>query len=277
MLDSDLSQPIHFSITTLVFFVVITGRYFLIAGLFQLFFYGIGRDKWTTRKLNNVPYRKTQLRREIMWSMVSGLIFAITGSIMALCWQRGLTRIYLDHETYPWIWMPASLILYMLLHETYYYWLHRWMHHPRIFKIVHKVHHESKITSPWTAFSFHPVEGFLQAIFLPALLFFIPIHISVLLLQLTIMTISSVVNHLDIEIYPKGFDRHRVGKWLIGASHHSLHHSQFKYNFGLYFTFWDKWKNTESPRYPQLFESKTAGETARNADSLTQSEPVKSA
>ncbi|HVK97181.1 MAG TPA: sterol desaturase family protein, partial [Flavisolibacter sp.] len=112
-------------------------------------------------------------------------------------------------------------------------------------------------TSPWTAFSFHPLEGLLQAIFLPALLFLMPMHLYVLIFQLTFMTFSSVVNHLDIEIYPKKFNKHSVGKWLIGATHHSLHHKQFKYNYGLYFTFWDKWKKTESPAYHQLFEEKT--------------------
>ena len=82
-------------------------------------------------------------------------------------------------------------------------------------------------------------------------------HVYVLLFQLTIMTFSSVINHLEIEMYPAGFHSHFIGKWLIGATHHSLHHKQFKYNFGLYFTFWDKWKKTESPKFSALFEEKT--------------------
>ena len=83
-------------------------------------------------------------------------------------------------------------------------------------------------------------------------------HLYVLIIQLAIMTFSSVINHLDIEVYPEKFHKHFLGKWLIGATHHSLHHRQFKYNYGLYFTFWDKWKKTESPLYEKLFEAKTA-------------------
>lgn len=146
----------------------------------------------------------------------------------------------------------------MLLHETFYYWLHRLMHHPKVFTIVHKVHHDSNITSPWTAFSFHPLEGVLQAVFLPALLLLMPVHLYVLILHLTLMTFSSVINHLDIEVYPKNFHKNVFGRWLIGATHHSLHHKQFRYNYGLYFTFWDKWKKTESPVFEKLFEEKTA-------------------
>jgi sterol desaturase/sphingolipid hydroxylase (fatty acid hydroxylase superfamily) len=97
----------------------------------------------------------------------------------------------------------------------------------------------------------------LQAIVLPVTIIVVPMHIYVLLFQLTIMTFSSVINHLEIETYPANFHRHKLGKWLVGATHHSMHHKEFKYNFGLYFTFWDKWKKTESPRFYALFEEKT--------------------
>jgi sterol desaturase/sphingolipid hydroxylase (fatty acid hydroxylase superfamily) len=66
------------------------------------------------------------------------------------------------------------------------------------------------------------------------------------------MTFSSVINHLDIEIYPK--NSYAIwSKWVIGATHHSLHHKYFKYNFGLYFTFWDRIIRTESPGFKNIF------------------------
>jgi sterol desaturase/sphingolipid hydroxylase (fatty acid hydroxylase superfamily) len=111
--------------------------------------------------------------------------------------------------------------------------------------------------SPWTAFSFHPIEGFIQAIFLPLLLLFLPMNIYVLVFMLVIMSFSSVINHLDIEIYPKWFSKFFFTRWIIGATHHSLHHKQFRYNYGLYFTWWDKWLGTESPYYDEIFERKT--------------------
>jgi sterol desaturase/sphingolipid hydroxylase (fatty acid hydroxylase superfamily) len=116
------------------------------------------------------------------------------------------------------------------------------------------VHHDSLVASPWTAFSFHPLEAVLEAIVLPLMVLFLPLHPYIIVLQLTIMTLSSVINHLDIEIYPKGFEKHWLGKWIIGATHHSLHHTQFRFNFGLYFTFWDKWMYTESPIYLEKFD-----------------------
>ncbi len=252
----DLSHPLVFIITTLIIFFIVIGRYLLIAGLFYSVFYLWFPKKWQQRKINERAYKKDQFKKELKWSIVTALLFALAGSILVLLWQKGYTKVYLNITDYPAWWLPVSLFIALVLHETYYYWLHRWMHHPRIFRVVHKVHHDSNITSPWTAFSFHPLEGLLQAIFLPLLLIVLPMHLYVVLLQLTIMTFSSVINHLDIEVYPKGFYKHFFGRWLIGATHHSLHHKQFKYNYGLYFTFWDKWEGTESPLYEGCLKKK---------------------
>ena len=253
----DFSSPLWFCMLTLIFFIIITGRYFLIAGIFYLIFYCWLPEKCQQRKLNKRQYKPKQLQTEITWSLINGLIFSFSGAVALILWQKGFTKVYTNIHDYGWWYLPVSLVISMLLHETYYYWLHRWMHHPRVFKIVHKVHHDSNITSPFTAFSFHPLEGVLQAIFFPVVLLFLPMHYYIIIVQLVIMSLSSVINHLDIEIYPKNFNKNIFGKWLIGAPHHSLHHKQFKYNYGLYFTFWDKIRKTESPLFNELFETAT--------------------
>src|SRR5690606_20420847 len=259
----DFSEPTWFLVAMIIVFAVVIGRYLLIAGLFYSVFYLWFPKLWQQRKINARAYKKDQFKSEVKWSMVTAFIFALAGAVTLVLWQKGFTKVYTNINDYPIIWIPLSLIIAMILHETYYYWLHRWMHYPKIFRIVHKVHHDSHITSPWTAFSFHPLEGILQAIFVPLLLLVLPMHLYVLIFQLSVMTVSTVINHLEIEIYPRKFHKHFLGKWLIGATHHSLHHKQFKYNYGLYFTFWDKWKKTESPFYDKLFEEKTRNKTNR--------------
>jgi len=209
---------------SLIFFLLITGRYFLVAGLFYCLFYLWFPSRWTPRKLNKKAYKRGQFRTEVGWSMVTSLVFSLAGMVTVIGWQKGYTKVYTDAARYGWWYMPVSLLIFMLLHETYYYWLHRWMHLPAVFRRIHKVHHDSRVTSPFTAFSFHPAEGLLQAIFLPVMLVVLPMHYYVIVLLLTIMTFSSVINHLDIELYPANFNTNWIGKWIIGATHHSLHH-----------------------------------------------------
>ena len=253
----DVSNPLWFFIVALVVYIVVVGRYFLLSWLFYKIFYVWRRNKWENRKINQRDYPSGQFRKEIIRSNITAIIFGISGAVLLLLWQKGYTKLYEDIHDYPLWWLPLSLFAALILQETYYYWLHRWMHIPKIFRIVHKWHHDSHIASPWTAFSFHPLEGLIQAIFLPLILLFLPMNLYVLVVMLTIMSISSVINHLDIEVYPKWFSKNIITRSMIGATHHSLHHKQYKYNFGLYFTWWDKLTKTESPVYDELFDEKT--------------------
>ena len=122
------------------------------------------------------------------------------------------------------------------------------MHHPKVFRIVHKVYHDSLTLTPWTAFSFHPCESLIEALVLPLILLVIPVHIGVLAFYLLFMTITSVINHLDIEIYPEAFLKSKIGKQFIGATHHHYHNEQLKTNYELSFTFWAKLMDTESSK-----------------------------
>ncbi|NUO01655.1 MAG: sterol desaturase family protein [Saprospiraceae bacterium] len=255
----DLSDPMIFLLAVFGVSVVVFFRYVLIAGGFYFFFYRIARQHFTRRKISFRLRQPGQSWREVKWSALTSFAFGLAGALMLLAWQKGYTRIYTEPDAYGYAWLPVSLLIAMLLHETYYYWLHRWMHRPGVFRIIHKVHHDSLVTSPWTSFSFHPLESVLQAVVVPALTFALPFHYAVLVVLLTAMTISATINHLDIEIYPKGTSRHWLGRWLIGATHHSLHHLEFRTNYGLYFTFWDKWMGTESNKYETLIEEKTGG------------------
>ena len=247
MFIPNLNEPFWFLIITIALFAIIIGRYFLIAGLFYGIFYVWQKEKWQSHKINKQSYKAGQFQKEMKRSILSGGIFSIFGTAVLWLWQNGYTKIYDSFNSNDWWWIPLSCVITLIIHETYYYWLHRWMHHPKVFRVVHQWHHDSKVASPWTAFSFHPIETVIQAIFFPLLVLILPLHVYLLLFLLVIMSISSVINHLDIEIYPIWFIKSRIGKAFIGSTHHSLHHKQFKYNFGLYFTWWDVAAKTESP------------------------------
>lgn len=241
----DLTHPLSFIITMLVLYIIITGRYLLLSGIFYLVFYRWFKQEWSHKKIGTKQYSRKQFTREIKWSVISAICFSFTGTAIILLWQLGYTRIYTNVNAFPIWWMPVALFISLLIDETYYYWIHRWMHRGAVFKLLHRIHHQSNISSPWTAFAFHPVEGLLLSLPLVFTLLFIPMHVSMIVVQLVIMSVTSVINHLDIEVYPDSFRNNIFGRWLIGASHHALHHKHYRYNFGLYFTFWDKWAKTE--------------------------------
>jgi sterol desaturase/sphingolipid hydroxylase (fatty acid hydroxylase superfamily) len=62
------------------------------------------------------------------------------------------------------------------------------------------------------------------------------------------MTIMNVMGHLGYEIFPKGFINSSIGKWQNTSTNHNIHHQESNYNFGLYFTFWDRIMGTYRPQ-----------------------------
>ncbi|RYD26132.1 MAG: fatty acid hydroxylase family protein, partial [Lysobacteraceae bacterium] len=182
-----------------------------------------------------------QIRREIWWSIVSAAIYGIPAGVIAWGWQNhGWTLVYQDLHAYPLWYLPLSVLLYLVAHDTWFYWTHRWMHEPRAFKLAHATHHESRPPTAWAAMAFHPIEAISGAVIIPLLVFVIPIHVGALGLVLTIMTVMGVTNHMGWEMFPAFMWRGPLGQWLITASHHQRHHELYRGNYGLYFRFWDR-------------------------------------
>ena len=213
-------------------------RYLAASGLFA----------WATARVRPGHYvgLDKQIRREISWSLLSAAIYGVPAGIVAWGWQEfGWTRVYLDWTAYPLWYLPVSVFLYLFAHDTWFYWTHRWMHRPRLFRAAHAVHHASRPPTAWAAMSFRPYEAITGAVVIPALVFLVPIHVSMLGLVLAVMTVMGVTNHMGWEMFPRRLVHSRLGEWLITASHHQRHHEAYNCNYGLYFRFWDRLCGTD--------------------------------
>lgn len=241
---------LHWIFWVFALFLIIFIRYLVFSSVYNWTFRKGLRRWFEDRILHPVPVGKSLVKTEIIRSAVVSLIFAAFGIGVLWLWQANYTLLYLDLDTaYYWTWLFLGPAIFLLAQETYYYWVHRWMHQPGVYEIVHKWHHESIETTAWTAFSFHPLEAVLQAIFLPLAVLLIPMHAYVFLTLLAVMTLSATINHAGVEVFPSGWAKTPLLRGLIGATHHDVHHRQAKYHFGLYFTFWDKWMGTEKEGY----------------------------
>jgi Delta7-sterol 5-desaturase len=218
--------------------LIVGARYLASSGLFA----------WVTARVRPGSYRglEPQIRREIGWSLLAAAIYGVPAGIVAWGWQEhGWTLIYTEVGERPLWWLPVSLAIYLLAHDTWFYWTHRWFHRPGPFRIAHAVHHASRPPTAWAAMSFHPWEALSGAVVIPALVFLVPIHVGVLALVLAIMTVMGVTNHMGWEMFPKALVHSRLGGWLITASHHQRHHDEYRCNYGLYFRLWDRLCRTD--------------------------------
>jgi len=241
----DLSDYKTLLLLYLLIFVIILFRYVILSGSYYLLFRVVFKKKYADRILATKMPSAKQIKREVRLSLYSTFVFGIVGVVILILWQNGYTKIYSDPTDYPLWYFPISIIIFMVLHDTYYYWMHKWMHDSKWLLRFHLDHHKSVNTTVLTSFSFHPVESFFQAIILPVLFVLVPLNILAILIILLLMTFSAIVNHAGVEIYPTNSFFNGFRKHIIGATHHDIHHRHAQKNFGLYFTFWDRLMKTE--------------------------------
>jgi Delta7-sterol 5-desaturase len=232
-------------------------RYLTLAGFAYLLFYVLWRRKMLGRKIQQLFPNTSEMRREILYSLLSLAIFASVGVLTVALRKAGWIQLYLDIHLYGWAYLWFSVGALILIHDTWFYWTHRLMHTRRLFPLMHRVHHLSHNPTPWSAFAFHPTEALVQAIVFPVAAFFMPLHPLAAILWLLYMTIMNVLGHLGFEILPRGFVRNKLARWHNTSVHHNMHHRFVNYNFGLYFNIWDRLMKTNHPRYEEEYDRVT--------------------
>ncbi|MEX0337733.1 MAG: sterol desaturase family protein [Arenibacterium sp.] len=194
-----------------------------------------------------------QVRREILASLRTVVIFALTGTVIAHGAHAGWMRVYPDLDTFgvAYVWLSVAALI--LLHDTWFYWTHRALHLPRLFRRMHRLHHRSVQPTPFTSYSFDWGEALVNAAFLPLILLVLPAHPLALFIFVTHMMLRNALGHCGYEVFPAGANNRPLFDWLTTVTHHDQHHACFGVNFGLYFTWWDRWMGTEHPDYHATF------------------------
>lgn len=234
--------------------IIAFARYFIMAGIPFLLFYILYSKKFSKSKIQARTAKRKDFLREIRHSMFSMLVFVGVFFLLVKSPLGEYAKIYYDLLEYPLWWIPVSLILALVLHDTYFYWMHRLVHHPRIYKKVHLLHHKSTNPSPWASYSFHFYEAVLEALIAPLIIFLVPVHPLVIFLFIMLSFLINVYGHLGYEIAPRWLRKSILFEWITTSTYHNLHHSRFKGNYGLYFRIWDRLLKTENPDYEKEYD-----------------------
>jgi len=231
-----------------------TIRYFLLAGIPFVFFYLLLPAKFNKYKIQQKLASKKDFRREIWHSMQSTLVFTVIAVAIQLSPLKKYTLIYDNISGHPTWYIGGGLVIALIIHDTYFYWMHRLLHHKMLFKFTHLIHHKSTNPSPWTSYSFHFLEALVEGLVLLPIVFLLPVHPFTILLFTIIAFMINVYGHLGYEIAPKWFRRTWLFEIVNTSVYHNMHHSKFKGNYGLYFRIWDRLMGTENPDYVKEYD-----------------------
>ena len=248
-----------FKFYSLAFLGIILLRYFLVAGGAYWLFYSPFSKSFANQILSPRSPSWRAIRHDIGLSIISAGIFALAASTVLYGYDKGSTHLYSDPRQYGLWYLGVSYGGVLILQDTYFYFTHRLLHHPKLFPWLHRGHHRSRYPTPWTSFAFDPPEAIVQSLFLIGVVMVIPLHFITLIAVFTTMTIWAVLTHLGIDRLPALFPHHWLGQWIIGPAHHSIHHLKYTVHYGLYFTFWDKMLGTQNPTYGQMLRDRLIG------------------
>lgn len=240
-----------------IFFSIFTAsviRYFVVAGIAFFLFYKLLRRKFSKAKIQVREASLKDFKREIWHSMQSTALMSGVAFVVLFTGLKEYTLVYDDISKFGVGYLILSVALSLVIHDTYFYWMHRFLHHPKVFRHAHVVHHKSVNPSPWASYSFHFIEAITEGAVLIVLAMVLPMHPLAIALFVFAGFVINVYGHLGYEIMPRGFRKTWLFQVINTSTHHNLHHSKFKGNYGLYFRFWDRVMGTEHPDYVREYD-----------------------
>lgn len=222
---------------------------FLVAGLI----FGIARGFFKARKIQPKGFRWRTFRNEAFFAVINVSISAVVLGFITVNLQRwGLASF--QQEPASWWVMGLEFALYFFLFDTYFYWLHRWMHKEPAYRLVHKLHHFSTSPNLLTTLSVNPIESLISGGFVPLFLAMFTVHQDTMMLIGPTNIIMGLYVHSGYELFPRWWNKSWATKWFITATFHDQHHRYFTYNFGGYTTIWDRICGTKRPKFEADFD-----------------------
>ena len=144
--------------------------------------------------------------------------------------------------------MTYQIAIFFVLEDTWHYWSHRALHTPRLYKMIHKIHHQYSAPFGLAAEYASPIEvmmlGF-GTVGCPILWCALTgeLHILTMYVWIVLRLFQAIDAHSGYE-FP--WSLHHFLPFWAGADHHDVHHEKFIGNYSSSFRWWDVICGTES-------------------------------
>ena len=168
----------------------------------------------------------TQVRDNMFWTLASGVTFwTAYESLMfwAMANEYAPMLLWSDNP----VWFVLLFLLTPMWISLHFYIVHRWMHWPRVYPLVHKLHHRNNNVGPWSGLSMHPFEHLFY--FTSILIHFViaahPLHILFHMMHQSLTASSSHTGYTGLKVGDKN-------RFALGTFPHQLHHRYLDCNYG---------------------------------------------
>lgn len=197
---------------------------------------------------NHPRYLKNQMSLEIHQG-VTAIPYMV---LMTVPWfileLQGHSKLYWDVESVKggWVSIILQFPAFIMFTDFGIYLIHRWLHWPGVYKLLHKPHHKWLVTTPYASHAFHPVDGYAQSLPYHIYPFIFPLH------KLSYLILFTFVNFWTVMIHDGEYLAN--DPFINGAACHTVHHLYFNYNYGQFTTLWDRIGNSYREPDKELFD-----------------------
>ncbi len=200
--------------------------------------------------MKHPKFLKNQVRMEITQASVSLPVMAIFTTPFFLAEVRGYAKLYDGAHDGPGLWYNFAQIPFFLLFTDFWiYLIHRGLHHPLVYKTLHKPHHKWIMPTPYASHAFHPIDGFSQSV---------PYHVFPFLFPLQKFAYVALFIFINIwTIFIHDGEYVANSPVINGAACHTMHHLYFNYNYGQYTTLWDRLGGSYRKPNDELFSKES--------------------
>ena len=221
------------------------GLMICIAGGLHWFFYvrrGQGKalkfDHREPAKGNSLWNFSNQVHDNMFWSLGSGVLQVTVLQVLVM-WLMANGYVPTINLTSNPILFIAGLMLLPIWSAFHFYWVHRLLHVPFLYKRVHALHHRNVNIGPWSGLSMHPVEHllYLSSLLIHCVIPSHPIHLYFHVIYLAPGAAMTHTGYEDLLIKDKR-------KLALGSFYHQLHHRYYECNYGNQEMPWDRWFGT---------------------------------
>jgi lathosterol oxidase len=151
-------------------------------------------------------------------------------------WRESVIRFRTGTGIGAWL----DVVSLLLIMDFLMYVLHRLAHHPLLFGLMHRLHHDYDRPRPLTLFVLNPFENLSFGLLWLLVVWAHDWSWLGMSVYLFLNVVFGTLGHLGVEPFPDWWKHVPILRHVAGSTFHARHHQDVTGNFGFYTAIWDE-------------------------------------